>query len=327
MTSSDVPTEKNIDSVLYKYCKTYWNSRNHSVYDGPLPAVLIGQTFEDSAPRIALINMHEKFKTYGRKISLIGIARKDESNNDIKYFYAPFGMAIQEDDRGVYIINNFNTISVMDEQWEIDKLLKDSEELNKKLVISQSRKQSLLDKHRSFKLDTNENLLDDESNEMARQYVLANQFFDKKNDESEESSDLEVPTSRGIFSSALKHSMTRRPTIVVPQKYSINNLLDSMDNIFKQMLLYKSNSKTDVVESYQDLREIFENHIIICGYKDGISYYIKYIRNSTNAPIVIIADEEHQNKIQSLFIKNQNVFHIKGVPTDVNLLGNANVTH
>ena len=66
-------------SVFDKFCQTYHLSRNSTIYNSFLPSTWLKMNFEEAALEISKINLHEKFKYHGRKISLIGISRENKT--------------------------------------------------------------------------------------------------------------------------------------------------------------------------------------------------------------------------------------------------------
>ena len=238
-------------------------------------------------------------------------------------------MIIEDEDKGIYIINDYRTAVIMDERSEIDRLMKESQDA----IIRRSERKLKRHFHedgksRSFKINTQDFLFRDEYNDHQNDSPV------KDNEIAEEfksgnSSESQIDTHRDFLprlkTSEPVHLKSSDNDQDSDDKVRIDALVPSLDSIYVKMLSYKANSPTDVIDSHQEVQGMLENHIIVCGYKEGLSYYIKFIRNNSDVPILIIADEVYQYKIKSLYIKSNNVFYLKGVPTDINLLKNANL--
>jgi myo-inositol-1-phosphate synthase len=56
----------------------------------------------------------------------------------------------------------------------------------------------------------------------------------------------------------------------------MDEILPALEEVYTSKLKYKYNLKTDVIDSnLGTLVGKVEHHIIICGYKEGVNYYIE----------------------------------------------------
>lgn len=237
--------------------------------------------------------------------------------------YSPINRIIKRDTRGIYILNNEKAVSWVNDQNELDKFMRESEIFMSK-IFERNRKKMLhsrLVKVRSNKIETEEVLLDDDHN--ARHMNL---YYEDGKEVDSIGGALLTERVNSIYLNKTKESrMDSSHRITTKISSNIDHIISSLDTLYENKLQYKAHVKTDVLDWNTSLVGELENHIIICGFKEGVSYYIEAIRNSTDVPILLIANAKWEINIKKLYTKYNNVIYFKGEPTEINCLQSANV--
>lgn len=181
---------------------------------------------------------------------------------------------------------------------------------------------------KSNKVDTEENLID--TSNPGGDLGTANLIYEEQKESNLNtmrlpSSDREDNKFFGAAKATLFALDSLRTDLSKPN-LTMDDLLPCLEDVYVSKLRYKVNIKTDVLDSnLGTLIGKVEHHIIICGYKEGVNYYIESIRNTSNVPIIILAGAKHESKIKKLYKNYTNIFFYKGNPIDINTLQNANV--
>jgi len=72
-----------------------------------------------------------------------------------------------------------------------------------------------------------------------------------------------------------------------------------------------------------DLSPYLQGHIIICGYSDGLEFFLETLRAKSLLPICVLSTDHLEMPIEKLSRKFSNVYHFKGSSLDILNLKNA----
>jgi hypothetical protein len=323
LTKNEISLE-NFSSVdLYdKLWENYWHSLNYYIATGLLPANFDGLSFQEAATRIGKLNNHYKLKNSNISIFLIGLLKIDGGKKS--FLYSPMDKIINIYTMGIYFINNTKMSGWANDQNEINKLLREVEHPSLKGSFANSKHHVLNDMKRTgFKVDTEEYLMEEEKDGLGQ----ANYYYKEKKDAIAQLSLQSASKLKNIRKVSPEISLGNLSLNISETSFTdVNEILEGLDILYKNKHFYKANLKTDVIDINQNLKDDLENHIIICGFKEGLEYYVESIRNTTNVPICVIASARYKAKINRLYKKFINVFYYQGDLTDVNCLQNANVS-
>lgn len=323
LTKNEISLEKFSSMDLYdKLWENYWQSLNYYIGTGFLPSNFEGLGFQEAATRIGKLNSHVKLKNSNISIALIGLLKIDGSKRS--FLYSPMDKIINIYTMGIYFLNNKKMSVWVNDQNEINKLLKEVEHPSLKGSFAIPKNNFLKDiKRTAFKVDTEEYLVENEKDDLGQ----ANYYYNEQKDAIGQISLQSASKSKNFRKISPEISLGNLSLNITDTSFTdVNEVLEGLDNLYKNKHLYKANLKTDVIDINQNLKEDLENHIIIWGFKEGLEYYVESIRNTTNAPICVIASLQYKAKINRLYKKFVNVFYYQGDLTDINCLQSANVS-
>lgn len=113
-------------------------------------------------------------------------------------------------------------------------------------------------------------------------------------------------------------------SMLVPNKY--NRFAYKVEE--DKLVNYKRKS-FDNQEYYEinlakyNMQGVFENHILVCGYKEGLDYMIETIRRESEMPICILTDSNTKIEVIKLCNKYSYMYRFVGSSLNVNHLKNA----
>ena len=298
-----VTCEENINlrscsNELYdKLWETYLHSLNYRVHLGFIPSVCEGHMFEDAACKIAKINLHPQFKESAASICLIGLSFK--SKDKIEYCYSPFGRNISYDTYGIYIINNKKTSQWVKDKSEIDKLLREWEII---LHIDNENNNSYKNYYTRI-MKRNNRIFPDETEKtnLKQRYISTENCF--RDEWKSIASSIECDDNSDLIHNSHKNEWSRNNKIknnedFIDNNNSIYKIFPWLEQHMKNRYNYKVTLSSCIIDPDTNIEDHIENHIIVCGFKDGLEYYINAIRNISEVPIVIIATSEWENKMK-----------------------------
>lgn len=283
----------------------------------------MGLSFQEIATRIVKINLHEKFLPVNLSIMLIGFKiQKGNDKDNYSYHYSPMDEKMLGSTQGIYLVNNKRISSLVQDKQEFNKLIKEIDHLDSPPPPQVDKRSALINqiKRRTNKVETEDFLVDEEAKLSKMQVNYYNDDSSNLNNASIEPISKKSAFHKNNVSRQVPLSNITTTANSKKVKIQSRSIMKCLDFSFKAMHLYKANLKSYVIDPNNIMTDNFKNHILICGYKEGLNYYIEAIRTITNVPICIIANPKLQIKIVKLYRKYRNVFYFKDDLTDINCL-------